>query len=380
MSCSPSTSTSPAARRLSFPRKPWDVVADAADIAALTRSGLDFDIAIRSLADHYEAELSKDAGVGTGASFAGLNPPVGQGGMGGHYTLAEIEAILNSFVATYPALCSKRSLGKSIEGRDIWMVKISDNVARDENEPEVYYDAIHHAREPLGATTLLQFMDGLLSGFGSDPEATRIVNERELYCVPCVNPDGYEYNRRSRPAGGGLWRKNRRRIGSNTGVDLNRNYATGWNVSGGASTNPRSNTYKGTSPWSEPETRAIRDFWATRQFSQVFSCHSYTDVLLRPWGYQRGSPTNASDYNRLGALFTARNGIAHGGASTLLYLASGTTLDHGHSHGAFGWTPETRATLRRGLLAESDQPGEHRQSASAHVPSSRTQRAQSNAC
>ena len=76
-------------------------------------------------------------------------------------------------------------------------------------EPEAFYDALHHAREPLSMETTILFMEELLTGYGKDPEATFIVNERELYFVPCVNPDGYEYNRRIRPGGGGLWRKKR---------------------------------------------------------------------------------------------------------------------------------------------------------------------------
>ncbi len=106
-----------------------------------------------------------------------LTPPIGQGAMGGHYTLAQMEAILDAFHTNYPQLCSQRvSIGQSIEGRELWMVKISDNVGVDENEPEVYYDALHHAREPLSLSTTLLFMDELLDGYGIDPEATFLID------------------------------------------------------------------------------------------------------------------------------------------------------------------------------------------------------------
>ena len=129
-----------------------------------------------------------------------LTPPIGQGSMGGHYTLAEMEAILDGFALQYPQLCSQKvSIGTSIQGRSLWMVKISDNVGNDENEPEVLYDALHHAREPLSMGATLLFMDELLAGYGSDPEASFLIDNRELYFVPCLNPDGYEYNRQTNP-------------------------------------------------------------------------------------------------------------------------------------------------------------------------------------
>lgn len=273
-----------------------------------------------------------------------LTPPIGQGAMGGHYTLAQMEAILDAFHTNYPQLCSQRvSIGQSIEGRELWMVKISDNVGVDENEPEVYYDALHHAREPLSLSTTLLFMDELLDGYGIDPEATFLIDERELYFVPCVNPDGYEFNRINNPNGGGLWRKNRRNNGSGSfGVDLNRNYSTFWNApNGGSSSSPNSETYRGTGPFSEPEIAVVEAFSASRQFVQVFSSHSYTDVLLRPWAYQTGDPANVAAYNVLGAFMVAENGIQHGRWGTLLYISSGTSVDHHHAaRGSFSWTAE----------------------------------------
>ena len=121
-------------------------------------------------------------------------------------------------------------------------------------------------------TTLL-FMDQLLDDYGHDPEATFLVDQRELFFVPCVNPDGYEYNRTTNPGGGGLWRKNRRaNVGGSYGVDLNRNYATGWSApNGGSSPTPTSDTYRGTAPFSEPETAALEAFAASRHFVTVFS-------------------------------------------------------------------------------------------------------------
>jgi murein tripeptide amidase MpaA len=326
---------------IELPRQTIDVIADARALDKLRASGLDFEITIADLEAHYAREASKHGLQGPQT----LTPPLGQGAMGGHYTLAQVVAILDSFAQDFPSICARKvSIGRSIEGRDLWMVKISDNVNVDEPEPEVYFDALHHAREPLSMEATLVFMDRLLSGWQrGEPEARFLVEQRELYFVPVVNPDGYEYNRSTNPNGGGMWRKNRRlNTGGSYGVDLNRNYTTGWTAPyGGNSTSPTSETYRGTAPFSEPEALALDNFAATRQFTHAFSTHTYTDVLLRPWGYQTTDPPNFAEYDRVGAQAVQRNGVQHGKASTLLYIAAGTALDHHHAaHGSLGWTAE----------------------------------------
>jgi hypothetical protein len=317
-----------------------EVIGRPGDLATLQQAGIPCRVVVPDLMAQHAAALAQHALPVEDT----LTPPIGQGAMGGHYTLAEMEAILDDFHSNHPNLCSQKvSIGQSIEGRDIWMVKISDNVGVDENEPEVLYDALHHAREPLSMSTTLLFMDELLDGYGVDPEATFLIDERELYFVPCVNPDGYEYNRAIAPNGGGMWRKNRRDNGNGSfGVDLNRNYATWWNApNGGSSSSPSSDLYRGTAPFSEPETAAVEAFSATRQFVQVFSSHSYTDVLLRPWAYQLGDPQNVAAYDVLGAFMVQENGIQHGRWGSLLYISSGTSIDHHHAvRGSYAWTAE----------------------------------------
>ncbi|MEO6595430.1 MAG: M14 family zinc carboxypeptidase [Planctomycetota bacterium] len=316
-----------------------EVVALPGDLARLQQAGLH----CRVLVDDMQAAHAAALAAFPVAAPDALTPPIGQGAMGGHYTLAQMEAILDAMHLANPQICSPRiSIGQSLEGRDLWMVKISDNVGVDENEPEVLYDAVHHAREPLSMSTTLLFMDELLAGYGTDPEATFLIDERELFFVPCVNPDGYEYNRQSNPNGGGLWRKNRRNNGGSFGVDLNRNYATQWSApNGGSSSTPSSETYRGTAPFSEPEVAVMEAFSAGRQFVAVFSSHSYTDVLLRPWAYQLADPSNVAAYQKLGAFMVQENGIAHGQWGTLLYIASGTAVDHHHvARGSYAWTAE----------------------------------------
>jgi murein tripeptide amidase MpaA len=155
----------------------------------------------------------------------------------------------------------KFSIGQSIEGRDLWAIRLSDNPAVYEaDEPTAWFDALHHAREPMSAEAVLRFAYTLAAQYGTDAEMTRLIDSRNLILLPCVNPDGYEYNRRNYPSGGGLWRKNRRDNGDGSfGVDLNRNYSFQW---GRDARLPSSPIYQGSAPFSEPETAAIRDFFA----------------------------------------------------------------------------------------------------------------------
>ena len=181
------------------------------------------------------------------------------GSMGGYMTLAEVIAELDTLKKLFPTLITaKQSLGNTIENRPVYMVKISDNPEVDEDEPELLYTALHHAREPESMMQMIYFMYYLLENYNSDPAVQYLVNNREMYFIPVVNPDGYEYNRATNPNGGGMWRKNRRNNGGSYGVDLNRNYGPDsyWNApNGGSSTSPSSDTYRGTAPFSEPETQ-----------------------------------------------------------------------------------------------------------------------------
>ncbi|HLQ37555.1 MAG TPA: M14 family metallopeptidase, partial [Planctomycetota bacterium] len=228
--------------------------------------------------------------------------------------------------------------------RNVTAIKISDNVGTDENEPEVLYMGDHHARELMSVEIPLMFAQYLLQHYGTDPVVTNYVNTREIYIIPIVNPDGLAYVQANHSgSSNNWWRKNRRNNGNGTfGVDLNRNYATGWNApNGGNSTSGSSDVYRGTAPFSEPETAALDAFVAARHFTTVFTTHTYTDVLLWPWGWQLGGPANAAEYNLLGSNFVIENGVQQGPISNLLYIAAGNAVDHHHQvHSAYAFTAE----------------------------------------
>jgi hypothetical protein len=181
---------------------PWvDVIVTDDELARLARLGVPNERRITDLEAHYRSRLSQPGYARGFGTAAWLQPPFAMGSMGGYYSLAEVESVLDQMANAYPHLVAPRtSLGATLEGRQVWMVKLSDHPLVDEPEPEVRIDAMHHAREPQGMQATLYFMSWLLENYGADPLATYVLNERELFFVPCVNPDGYEYNRATNPA------------------------------------------------------------------------------------------------------------------------------------------------------------------------------------
>jgi len=211
------------------------------------------------------------------------------GTMGGYYKLNEVYARLDKMFQLYPTLITaKQSIRLTNENREIYFVKISDNPNVDENEAEVLYTALHHAREPESMMQMIYFMWYLLENYDKDSQVKYLVDNREIYFIPVVNPDGYYYNATTNSSGGGMWRKNRRDNGDGTfGVDLNRNYGPMeyWNSpNGGSSTSPNSDTYRGVAPFSEPETDAIREFLSQHDISNCLNYHTFSNLLIYPYG------------------------------------------------------------------------------------------------
>jgi murein tripeptide amidase MpaA len=268
-----------------------------------------------------ESQRSVKVAVTTPANFA-------LGTYNGYYTYAEMQTILDQMRTLYPSLITaKTSLGNSIEGRSVFMVKISDNPDVDENEPEVFFNAVHHAREPMSMSQMIYFMWHILENYNSNPEIKALLNSTELYLVPCVNPDGYVYNQTTNPTGGGMWRKNRRNNGNGTfGVDLNRNYGYQWGYNNtGSSATTSSDTYRGPSAFSEPETDIIKNFCNSHQFVVSMDFHAYGNYLIYPYGYVTTNPNPELPlFQQLGAFLTAENAFVSGNASqTVNYTSNG---------------------------------------------------------
>lgn len=256
-----------------------------------------------------------------------------------YHNYSEMVSEVNTIVAQYPAIASKRVLGKTYQGRDIVAVKISDNVGTDESEPEVLYDANHHAREHLTVEMAVYLLHLYTDNYASDTRIRNIVNSREIWIIPSVNPDGAEYD----IATGSYrsWRKNRQpNTGSSyVGTDLNRNYSYKWGCCGGSSGSPSSETYRGSSAFSAPETRVVRDFVLSRvvggvqQIKATMDFHTYSELVLWPFGYTTANTTTgmtADQYNTfatLGRQMAATNGYTPEQSSDL-YITDGDLLDY----------------------------------------------------
>lgn len=277
------------------------------------------------------------AGVPAPALGAELDFPAGYEG---YHTYAEMDAELDAAVATYGsgtnAILKRYLIGYSYEGRQIWAIKISDRVARDQNEPEVLSVGMTHAREHITLEMNLYMIRLLTENYGQPgalgQRVTELVNSREIWIIPMLNPDGAEYN-----ISGGVfhgWRKNRQPIeGSDKiGIDLNRNFGFQWACCGGGSNKPGSARYRGTRPWEAPETVVLRDFILSRivngrqQIRTAFNWHSYGEFVMWPYGYTKEDvpPTMTVDDHKafvaLGKQMAALNGYkAKQGSDSYIY-------------------------------------------------------------
>ncbi len=254
------------------------------------------------------------------------------GSMGGYFTYQEYLNQLDKMVELYPKLISvKSSIGQSIEGKPIYHVKISDHPTTDDKDPEVLYTAVHHAREPGGLSQLLFYMWYLLENYEKDPLVKSVVDHTQMYFVPCVNPDGYLFNQTTNPDGGGMWRKNRKKNPTNNyGVDLNRNYGYKWGFDdNGSSSTTNNETYRGTSPFSEPETQAIKKLCEEHKFQLALNYHTYGNLLIYPWGYSSQEKTvDDTVFYNFGKLFTKENNYKYGNSiATVSYDVNGGSDD-----------------------------------------------------
>ncbi|MFL5771351.1 MAG: M14 family metallopeptidase [Chloroflexota bacterium] len=259
-------------------------------------------------------------------------------GNAGFHTYNEMAAEVGATAAAHPAIVKRFSIGKSYQGRDLWAVKVSDNVAVDEREPEIVFDGLHHGAEHMSQEMTLAILRWLVDGYGGDPTITRLVNAREIWIVFGLNPDGATYDISGRVYHS--WRKNRQPTPASSaiGTDLNRNYDYRWGCCGGASSSPTSSRYRGPSPFSAPETRAFRDFIASRvvegrqQIRVSLSFHTTGRLVMWPYGYTLTdvpSDMAVKDHKAfvaMGQAMAASNGYKPEQASDL-YISSGTSRD-----------------------------------------------------
>jgi hypothetical protein len=235
-----------------------------------------------------------------------------------YHTLEEVEQILQTTAQNYPEITSLYSIGKTFEDRDIWCLEITDNPGVDEDETGVFFMGLHHAREWPTLEICLYIIENLTSNYNVDSAITNLINNRRIWIIPCVNPDGYYYCFDLNND----WRKNRHYFPEydSYGVDLNRNYQGSSNGdpdgmwgSLGMYHNPGLSLYCGPTPFSEIESQAIKNMFIENDISASISYHTHGELLMWPWGYSGNVQTPDNDYmaevgTEMAALITQQDG------------------------------------------------------------------------
>jgi hypothetical protein len=303
-------------------------------MADLVASGLDYRVVhenIQQLIDAEQASMQQRGGWFTS-----------------YHNFADVNTYLDGLATARPDLAARFNVGQSLEGRTMSGIRITGagGVA---GKPAVLFSGCQHAREWVAVSTPVYVADQLINLYDSDPDVHALLDRAVVYIVPIVNPDGYVYTWTTDR----LWRKNRRNNGGGTfGVDLNRNWGTGWGLDSGSSPNGSSETYRGTAPFSEPETQVLRNFvLAHPELEAHIDFHSFSQLILWAWGYQSGQPANPAGAiltdigTRMQDAILGVHGVGYtaGPAGDTLYLASGVFPDWTfQDRGMWSYTIELR--------------------------------------
>jgi Zinc carboxypeptidase len=312
-----------------------DLVLSAADVARLSGQGLQLGLK-RNRDGKTIKELAAEQAEGGYTVWRSWDEPGG------------IRDEIYQLAQRNPRIVDLRVFGRTLEGRELVALKVTRDAARtaDGSRPAVLYISNVHAREWISVEVNRRLLHYVVDNYGRNAEVTNLVDTRELWFVVSANPDGYQYTFDVER----LWRKNLRdndgdgAITNNDGVDLNRNYDEHWSYDNeGSSSEFSSQTYRGTAPASEPETKAMQDLMDRIGFEFMITYHSYGNLLLYSFGWQVQQPS-ADDPIFVALTGTDAKPAVEGydpGVAADLYTTNGTTDDYSHAKtDALGWTPE----------------------------------------
>ncbi len=246
-----------------------------------------------------------------------------------YHPLDEVFAYMEGLAAAYPDLAKIEDIGQSLEGRPMRAIRITGPGDPD-SKPGFFFHGGQHAREWINVPVPMYIAEWLLTNYATNAHAKKLVDEVDWTILMVMNPDGYVYTWTDNR----MWRKNRRNNGNGTfGVDLNRNWGFGWGGEG-SSGNTSSETYRGPSPFSEPETQVCRDFvLAHPNVAAYMDFHSYQQLIMWPFGYTAEHCDDHPEFADLGgrmrqALFDVHGRVyPEGPVYTTIYPASGTSVD-----------------------------------------------------
>jgi hypothetical protein len=300
------------------------------ELSEINKKGIKFSILIDDVEKWNEERLSNDA-----LKLLKTNDDTLKGfffgSMSGYPYLSEFIRMLDTMNILYPNLASQKiSIGKTYEGRDIYLARITNQHNTDTSKRKVLFTGLTHAREGTSVTTILYYMFYLMEKYGTDSLVTYLLDNTEMYFVPMVNPDGYVYNQTLYPRGGGMWRKNRSLVnGYAYGVDLNRNFGYNWGYDNSGSSNYASDeTYRGLSAFSELETQALRKLCQENKFITAINYHTYSNEMVYPWGYINKQTPDSIYYRYYCKEMSNYNGYIYGtSAETVYYQTNGDSDD-----------------------------------------------------
>lgn len=266
------------------------------ELKRIESKGLRYEVQIDNLNDHYKDFWSnRDA----------------------YHTYQEIIDIMDSLVTAFPDICSKTVYGTSIQGRELSALKISDNVATDENEAEILFDGGIHGDEIGAAENLIRFARHLCLEYGNDQYITDLIDDREIWLYIMVNPDG---------------RVNMSRYNGN-GVDLNRDWGYMWDAWGNS-----------TGAYSQVESKGLRSCMYENQFAIHITYHSGIEYISYPWSYRSSNTPDEDHIDYLASLYSSLSGypnLPYGQGNTGMYAINGSTKDSNYGvMGSVSWTME----------------------------------------
>lgn len=241
-----------------------------------------------------------------------------QGSEGAYHSLDEVTSEIAGLAAAHPERVELVEIGRSIEDRPITAVRVG---ARDGVErPAAIFMGMIHAREWISTEVAMAFLNRVVA---PEPELAEVLAGMTVYVIPVLNPDGFVYSQTSYT----WWRGNRRpHSNGKVGVDLNRNFPTGWGI--GSSSYPGSQTYRGAEPLSEPESAAFDALVNQVRPVLTMTWHAYGKMVLLPYGYKSEYPARQDRYAELGPAMQQASGYTAGAIHQLIGTVGGATDDH----------------------------------------------------
>ncbi|MCX8094870.1 MAG: M14 family zinc carboxypeptidase [Caldisericia bacterium] len=265
----------------------------------------------------------------------------------GYHKLSDVIEKLNFYSERYKEITELKLIGKTFENREIYALKISTKDIKD--KPKILIVGCHHAREWMSVEIPIKIIEYLLLNFENNEEVKNWIKNYEIWIIPVLNPDGFDYSINSNR----MWRKNRViNLDNSRGVDNNRNYGYMWGLSDGSSGIPSSETYRGKAPFSELENIAIREFVYENPPSITLSYHSFSELILYPWGYTSEPPQDKEFLEKIAVEMAKTTGSPNDNdypgpydyypmQSSFLYPTSGDLTDFLYGDlGTFAYTIE----------------------------------------